>query len=269
MPSQLLMPIRPEWIAVPFGMMIGSFLNVCIFRLPRNLSVVWPPSACPKCSKKIAWYDNIPVLSFLILGARCRNCKDGISPRYPLVEALGGFAAFWAIHWWGATPYGYMAAALFFAFIAVTFIDLEHEIIPDEITLSGIALGAVFSVIFPAWHGTREHLPGLVSSLIGVLVGGGILLAMGMVGEKIFKKEAMGGGDVKFLAAFGAFFGWQGALLSLFIASFAGAIFGIAIRIATGKDRIPFGPYLVIGCVVYMLWGKDIISWYFHSVLQY
>ena len=256
-------------MAFVYGLIIGSFLNVCIYRLPRDISIVWPGSACPGCSKKIAWYDNIPVLSFLILAARCRHCKTRISPRYPLVEVAGGVVVWAAIHVWGFTAYGIAGAALFCAFIAIALIDFEHEIIPDEISLSGIVAGAVFSLFFPLWQGATTPLGGLAWSVVGILTGGGILFALGTVGEWVFKKEAMGGGDVKLMAALGAFLGWKGVLLTLFLASLFGAVVGLAMRMFTGKERIPFGPYIVAGAALYMLWGEIIIAWYFRAVLRY
>jgi len=246
-----------------YGLVVGSFLNVCIYRLPRNESIVWPGSHCTKCSAPIRWYDNVPLVSFILLRAKCRGCKAPIAWRYPLVEALGGLSAFAALAVWGFTPYGIMGMTLFFTAIVVTFIDIDHQIIPDEITLPGIIVGLAFSAAFPAWHGTTSHLRGLLEAFLGFLAGGGTLYLIGTIGEWVFKKEAMGGGDVKLLAALGAFLGWKRVLLSIFIASFFGAIVGLALRAATGEERIPFGPYLMLGAIVCLLWGGDLLSWYF------
>jgi leader peptidase (prepilin peptidase)/N-methyltransferase len=248
---------------------VGSFLNVCIWRLPRNESIVWPGSHCPRCKAKIRWIDNVPVVSYLVLGGRCRDCRERIPWRYPAVELLGGAAAVAAVAVYGTTPYAVAAAVLFWSFIAVTFIDFEHQIIPDEITLPGIVGGVVFSAVWPAWHGTASHLEGLWGALLGLAAGGGILWGLGTVGEWVFKKEAMGGGDVKLMAAVGAFLGWSDALLAVFLASFFGAFLGIGLRVFKGSERLPFGPCLVLGSVAALLWGEKIVSWYWGAVLQY
>jgi len=256
-------------IAFCIGLIAGSFLNVCIYRMPRDLSVVWPGSRCVACQHSIPWWDNLPLLSFLILRGKCRFCRVPISWRYPLVELLGGGAVLLAVCHWGFTPYGIAAAVLFLSFIIVFFVDVEHQIIPDEISLGGIVAGLLFSSIFPLWHQGSTFLEGFQSSLIGIFAGGGILILVAMFGSWLFKKEAMGGGDIKLLAAVGAFFGWQGALFTLVAGSFVGAFFGIAIKVLKGYDKIPFGPYLVLGTVLYMFWGQAMISWYVHGVLRY
>lgn len=259
----------PDSLIFLFGLLIGSFLNVCIYRLPRNLSVVRPSSMCPHCRAKIRWYDNVPLLSFLILGGRCRICRNKISLRYPMVELLGGLSLWVAFRVFGLSAYGLSAAVLFCAFVVVSFIDFEHQIIPDEITLPGIVLGLAFSAFFPAWHGTDLHLGGVMGSVIGLAVGGGILWIMGVFGEWVFKKESMGGGDVKLLAAIGAFIGWHGVLLTIFCASLLGACAGLVMKITRGSERLPFGPYLAVGAVLHILWGPEMLSWYVRSVLNY
>lgn len=252
-----------EVVGFVYGLVVGSFLNVCIWRLPRNESIVWPGSHCPKCAAPIRWFDNIPLLSYALLLGRCRKCKAVISWRYPLVELLAGISAAVSLAVWGFTPYGIMGMVIFFTGIVVTFIDFDHQIIPDEITLPGIAAGLIFSVVFPAWHGTASHLGGIAQAVLGFLAGGGTLYIVGTVGEWVFKKEAMGGGDVKLLAALGAFLGWKRTLLAIFVASFAGAVVGLILKAAKGEERIPFGPYLILGAVICLFWGNDILAWYF------
>lgn len=255
-------------LAVLLGAIVGSFLNVCIWRLPREESVVWPSSACPRCKHPIRWYDNIPVLSFVFLRAKCRDCSAVIPLRYPLVEILGALCALAAFHYWGWSPYGAAAFVILAGSIAVFFIDLEHQIIPDEITLPGIVAGVVFSAFFPLWHGTSSHLWGFILALAGILCGGGFLYLAGVLGELIFKKEAMGGGDVKLLAALGAFLGWKGVAITVFFASLTGASVGIFLKMLRGQDRIPFGPYLVVGAIFHMLVGEQLFLWYLNTVLR-
>ncbi|MBP9732835.1 MAG: prepilin peptidase [Candidatus Omnitrophica bacterium] len=258
-------------LALLFGLLIGSFLNVIIWRMPRGESIAWPASHCPSCKTPIRWHDNIPVLAYLILKGKCRFCPSRIPFRYPVVELLGGIAGWAAFTVWGGA-YAAAAAVIFWALIAVIWIDWEHQIIPDEISLGGIAAGLLFSFFFPVWVAGNAAEPGwraLLMSGAGVLVGGGILYLMALIGEWVFKKEAMGGGDVKLLAAVGAFFGWQGALFALFAGSVAGSFVGLAAKYIWKKDVIPFGPYLALGTFLYMLWGQTILSWYVSRVLQY
>ncbi len=258
-------------LALLFGLLVGSFLNVCIWRMPRSQSIAWPGSHCPSCSKPIRWHDNIPVLAWCWLRGKCRFCPSRIPVRYPIVELLGGLAGFAAFsHWSGA--YAVAAAVIFWALIVVIWIDWEHQIIPDEISVGGIVLGLAFSFFFPVWVSGSEGVAGwrsLLWSAAGLLTGGGILYLMAVVGEKVFKKEAMGGGDVKLLAAIGAFFGWKGALFALFAGSVAGSFAGLAVKYTLKKEAIPFGPYLALGTVLHMFWGEAILSWYVTRMLQY
>lgn len=258
-------------LALLFGLLIGSFLNVCIWRMPRSQSVAWPASHCPSCSKSIRWHDNVPVLAWFWLGGKCRFCPARIPIRYPIVEALGGLAGFAAFWCWDG-PYAFAAAVIFWALIVVTWIDWEHQIIPDEISVGGIVAGLAFSFFFPVWVAGPEGAAGwtaLLRSAAGLLLGGGILYLMAEIGERVFKKEAMGGGDVKLLAAIGAFFGWKGVLFVLFAGSVAGSVAGLAVKRAFKKEAIPFGPYLALGTVLHMFWGEAILSWYATRMLQY
>ncbi len=241
-----------------FGVIIGSFLTVCIHRVPRELSIVSPRSACVSCNQTICWYDNIPILSFLLLRGRCRYCQGAILPRYPIIElsnGLGYVALLWRFGWeWETAIY-----ALFFsALLTITWIDWDHQIIPDVISLPGIVVGIVAA--------STVLQTGFVNSIIGVLVGGGILWFMAWISPFLFGKEGLGGGDIKLLAMVGAFLGWQAALATLMLASIVGAIIGImllAAKVLTRGQYIPFGPYLALGAMLTLFYGTDLMDWYF------
>jgi leader peptidase (prepilin peptidase)/N-methyltransferase len=243
-----------------FGLVTGSFLNVCIYRMGREESVVRPSSHCPHCQKPIRWQDNIPLLSYLLLRGKCRDCGKPISFRYFLVEFLTGWIFVALYSRFGLTPQGVAYAILASGLVVSTFVDFDFQIIPDEISVGGIALGLVLSVIFPALHQVQTHLLGLREALFGILVGGGILWILGCIGDFIFKKESMGGGDVKLLAMIGAFLGWKIALLSLPLASLAGAVVGVVIKIRTKESVIAFGPYLALGALVALFWSDRILK---------
>lgn len=240
-----------------FGAIVGSFLNVCILRIPAGRSIAYPPSHCPKCQAPIGWYDNIPIISYLVLTGRCRNCKERISFRYPVVEFLTALFSLAAMIKFGPS----LAYLIYFAFISslivITFIDLDHQIIPDVISLPGIPLGFLASFVIPEI--TYKE------SLIGIFIGGGILLLIALGYEFLAKKEGMGGGDVKLLAMIGAFLGWKGVLFTVFSGSLIGTIIGVTIMIAQGKDSkyaIPFGPFLSMGALLYLFFGEQILYWY-------
>ncbi len=241
-----------------FGAIIGSFLNVCIARLPDGRSIVRPPSHCPKCQSFLAWYDNVPVLSYLLLAGRCRTCRVRISPIYPAVEVLTGALAMALFLRLGPT----LAFAGYFAFAAalvvITFIDLDHQIIPDVISLPGIAVGLAFSLVSP--------LVTPLDALLGVLAGGGTLLAVAWLYKTFRGQEGMGGGDIKLLAMIGAFLGWQSIFVTLFVGSVIGSIIGVVVMLYEGADTklaIPFGPFLAGGALVYLFWGDRILAFYF------
>ena len=242
--------------AALFGAIIGSFLNVCIYRLPHGKSIVWPSSACTNCGRALAWFENIPVASYACLRGRCRTCRSPISARYPLVEALT--AAMFALGWWYYGPGPLLVSQLVFgcALIVLFAIDLEHHLLPNVITLPGIAAGFLFSLMTP---------PGWRSSLIGIVVGGGVLFLISEGYYRVRHEEGLGMGDVKMLAMIGAFIGWPLTLLSLMLASFAGTIIGLAL-IATGrgtmKYALPFGTFLAIGAAVSATFGQGILDWY-------
>lgn len=275
------------------GSMVGSFLNVCVYRLPRGLSVVKPRSKCPKCENPIAWYDNIPVVSWLVLGAKCRHCDQPISWQYPLVEAITGLlflAVFWRFGIAIATPvYMLLSAAL----VLVTFVDLTDWTIPDEVTLPGIPIGIVCSVLVMVYPESGLAVMGpfelpVVNSLVGVVVGGGILYALDKGALLFLKKPGMGFGDVKLNGMLGAFFGLYGAILVIVIAAFIGSIIGVILILlekrrpaeSGEKDEdepeghgkpapghyLPFGPYLALAGVIVMLAGPAMIDFYFNTL---
>lgn len=254
------MPIAMSFV---FGAMVGSFLNVCIFRLPKNESIVFPASHCLLCKTPIAWHDNIPLVSFFLLKGRCRHCREKISAQYVVVEFLTAcvFVLFYRV--FGVSVQGMIYLGLTLSLLVETFIDLEHRIIPDEITLPGMLIGLGLSAFIPALHHQTSHWAGLLQSLFGLLIGGGFLYATGTLAEIILKKEAMGGGDVKLLAMIGAFLGWQGVLWTIFVSSVFGSIVGVYLRLRHGEEKIPFGPYLGLAAVLYLFFGQEMIASYF------
>ena len=277
------------------GLCIGSFLNVCVYRLPREMSLTHPGSHCPCCNEGIAWYDNIPVLSWLALRGLCRRCGVLISPRYLLVELLTGGVFLWIYHAHLAAPAGSVLGAiptlgaylvLASALIVSSFVDIERMVIPDEVAIGGMYVGPVLCTIWPeiiqhdnlltGWvlrmmgANCGGPLAGLAASVIGMGIGAGVIYAAAVFGKALFRKEAMGFGDVKFMGMVGAFIGWQGALLTFFVACVLGAIVGIALLIRPRDTHIPFGPYLAVGSLVVML-HKDVtvrLLWDFPQVIR-
>jgi len=241
-----------------FGLAVGSFLNVCIYRLPLRKSIVFPPSHCPKCGKRIKVYDNIPVLSYILLRGKCRFCKEQISLIYPAVELLSGLIFLSLFFWYGLNWEFASRLFLFTGLMVIFFIDLKHQLIPDVITLPGIAAGLIFSLL--------SKSPSFVDSVIGLISGGGLFYLVALAGDKIFKKESMGGGDIKLAAMLGAFLGWQKILLVFFLASFLGALVGIIFLILSPKLRanrlIPFGPFLAIATVICIFFGNRLVQLY-------
>ncbi len=249
-------------IAFIFGSMVGSFLNVCILRLPKEESIVFPPSHCTGCQKTIAPYDNIPVLSFFILRGQCRHCKSKISWQYPLIEALTGGLFVLFFNYFGLTPKGFLYLYLSLGLLVQTVIDMRYRIIPDQITLPAIVIGLAVSAAFPDIHGQGTHWAGFFASLTGLLAGGGFLYGVGTIAEWILKKEAMGGGDVKLLAAIGAILGWRAVVWTIFVSALTGSVVGIYGRIRNGEELIPYGPFLALGAFLYMFIGPQSIEWY-------
>jgi leader peptidase (prepilin peptidase)/N-methyltransferase len=243
-------------LAAAFGAIVGSFLNVIVYRLPLQKSVVWPASACPHCARELSWYENIPILSFLALRARCRTCLAPISIRYPLVEAIT--AAMFALAWWHYGPGALLASRLIFgcALIALFAIDLEHHLLPNAITLPLVIVGFAFSFFTePGWR----------SSLIGILVGGGVLFTIAEVYYRVRHEEGLGMGDVKMLAMVGAFLGWPLTLLTLMLASLSGTLIGLGLIVTnrgTMKYALPFGTFLAIGAAAAASIGPALLAWY-------
>jgi leader peptidase (prepilin peptidase)/N-methyltransferase len=243
-------------LAAILGVCVGSFLNVCIHRLPRGQSLASPPSRCPKCGRPLRWYHNIPIVSWLVLGGRCAHCRAPISLQYPIVELVT--ALIWVLIVW-MTPVGWLLASrLVFAtaLIVLFMIDLEHQLLPNVITLPGIVAGFVFSFVAP---------PGPANSAFGILVGGGVLYAIAAAYYLFRKEEGMGMGDVKMLAMVGAFLGWRAVLLTLVLSSFAGAVIGMVmmgLQKGTMRYALPFGTFLAVGALIAMLFGEAMLSWY-------
>jgi leader peptidase (prepilin peptidase)/N-methyltransferase len=241
-------------IAGLFGLVIGSFLNVCIVRLPAEQSVVRPRSRCPKCGYQLTWFDNVPVLSWLLLGGKCRSCRAPISPLYPLVELAT--AAIWA---WMAWRFGIglaaLAGALFCTILlGIALTDAREYLIPDEFTIGGLVLGLLFAAIGGATS--------LLTAVIGAATGFLLLWIVGRAGTWAFKEEAMGGGDIKMMAMVGAFVGWQGVLLTIFLGSLAGTAIFLPLKLAGRKKLVPFGVFLAVGAGISYLIGPAIIAWY-------
>jgi len=239
------------------GLIVGSFSNVCIYRIPKSESIVYPASHCPKCHSKIKPVDNIPLLSFILLKGRCRNCKSKISIQYPIVELVTGLIYLIIYLIYGLSIQTLVYIILSSALIIIAFIDLNEEIVPDVISLPGIVIGFILSFFVPYIS--------FINSALGIVVGGGIILVIGLAGSVIFKKEAMGGGDVKLAAMIGAFLGWRYIVISLFLGFFVGALAGIILilsKIKNREDAIPFGPFIVLGSFITLFWGEKIIYWY-------
>jgi leader peptidase (prepilin peptidase)/N-methyltransferase len=245
-----------------YGLCVGSFLNVCIHRLPLSKSLKSPPSNCPKCSSPIRFYDNIPVVSFVLLKGRCRHCKNRISFRYPFVEILGGLFALFIYFKYGLTVEALVYYIFIVALIVITFIDIDHQIIPDVISLPGIPIGFLASFALPSIT--------FIDSLIGILAGGGILFIVLWAYKLFTGVEGMGGGDVKLLAMIGALIGWKGVIFTIFISSITGTIIGLLIMLRTKKGlklAVPFGPFLSAGAIIYIFYGLELIRWYFNIQL--
>lgn len=246
-------------VAATFGAVIGSFLNVCIYRVPLGASVVLPASACPRCRHELSWYENIPIVSWLALRGRCRSCRAWIGVRYPIVEALT--AAMFAAAWWYYGPGALFVSRIVFgcALIVLFAIDLEHHLLPNVITLPGIIVGFAFSFLAP---------PGWIESLIGIAVGAGILLTVFYLWLWIRKIEALGMGDPKMLAMIGAFLGWKMTILTLVLASLIGSVIGIALivsRRGSLASQLPFGCFLALGAGAAATVGPGILEWYLRS----
>lgn len=240
--------------------MIGSFLNVCVYRLPREQSIVHPGSRCPSCRQAIAWHDNIPLLSYALLGGRCRHCRTAIHWRYPVVEALGGVAAVAVLQRFGLNAQGLVYLAFVWALIVASAVDFEFQIIPDEISLGGLVVGLLVSPLVPSLHGAAHWWVALQRSFVGALVGGGPLYLTGTLGTWIFRKEAMGGGDVKLLAMAGSILGWKLAAMTFFLAPVLALGPGVWVLLAKRSHVIPYGPFLSAALVISLFAGGWILQ---------
>ncbi len=250
-----MVPDAGPFVAGVFGLLVGSFLNVCIFRLPREESIVWPASRCTRCARNLSWYENIPVLSWIALRARCRTCGEPIAVMYPIVEiaTAAAFAAVYAL--FGPSLLGAARLLLACSLIVLFVIDLQHRILPNVITIPGVVVGFVLSLWTP---------PGWVSSLIGIVLGGLVPYTIAEAYFRLRGHEGLGMGDVKMLAMIGAFLGWKLMLLTLVLASFTGSLVGLGF-IAAGRGRmyaLPFGTFLAVGAAVAAIVGDPIVAWY-------
>ncbi len=258
-----LLPYLPTVIVLFLGLAVGSFTNVLIHRLPRRMSLIRPRSSCPSCRTPIRWYQNIPLFSYLFLRGRCSTCNVPISLRYPIVELAGGilFVAFFWRYGFSFTTLGFWLFSL--AMLAIFFIDLDCRIIPDVITLPGIGVGLVLSLISP-------HIS-IADSLLGVLAGGGSFLAVAMLGQWLFKKESMGGGDIKLAAMLGAFLGPSRIFLILILSAFIGLLVSVAVLAISEKFRkdrtIPYGPFLVMAAYIAVFYGGELLDWYARTIV--
>lgn len=252
MPSYII-----EIITFIYGLCIGSFLNVCIYRLPLSKSIIKPGSMCPGCETPIRFYDNVPVLSYIWLKGRCRNCKTAISFRYVMVEILTGICALCTLMKFDLSLEGLIYFVFIAALIVIIYIDIDHRIIPNVITLPGILI--FFIASFAVETVTFKD------SILGIVIGGGSLYLVAWTYRLLTGKEGMGGGDIKLLAMFGALIGWKGVLFTIFVSSAIGTTAGLAVMLVTKKNMklaIPFGPFLSIGAVMYIFFGPVIIHWY-------
>ncbi len=257
----------PIWVnyffAGLFGALLGSFLNVCIVRIPRNESIILPRSHCRGCEHQLKWWENIPLLSYIILRGKCRHCETNISIRYPAVELITIMLSLTCWKFLGQfSLYAAYFLLLICPLIVITFVDLEHRIIPNIITLPGIVAGFLVSLIFAGKYG---YYDAAINSMLGILVGGGFLYVVAFAYEKLKKAEGMGGGDVKLAAMLGAFFGWQAAIFILLLSSVLGSLVGLFLLIIKKKDAkfaFPFGPFLALAGLIYFFFGQPIIAWY-------
>jgi leader peptidase (prepilin peptidase)/N-methyltransferase len=254
-------------VAFVFGAIVGSFLNVCIVRIPKGDSIVDPPSRCPACKTAIRFYDNIPLISYVALLGRCRGCRERISPRYFFVELLTASLAVALYYQFGFSLAFLVSFVFVAALIVISFIDLDVRIVPDVISLPGIVAGLLFSVVARYLiNDPFELIPSPLSALIGVLAGGGFLLALAWAYEAFTGVEGMGGGDIKLLAMIGAFLGWTAIPFTLFFASLTGSVIGLGFMIGKGVGRrfaLPFAPFLCLGALLYLFFGNEVMEFYF------
>jgi leader peptidase (prepilin peptidase)/N-methyltransferase len=262
----------PMFFLFVLGSILGSFLNVCVHRMPLGESVVWPRSHCPKCKKRIPGYDNIPFVSFILLRGRCRFCKERISLRYPLIELLTALSLVALFYCYGLSFDFFIYLVFISCLIVATFIDIQHRIIPDEISVGGLIVGFILSSTKGLHLRPLSYDPKyVINSFLGIIVGGGIIYLTGFLFDLVYFKllknppiqgetESMGGGDVKLLAMIGAFLGWPQALITFFLAPFFGAVIGILNLIVKKDHTIPYGPFLSLAAIISLFWADKIIS---------
>ena len=246
-----------------FGAVVGSFLNVCIYRIPLGISIAYPSSRCPGCGESIPFYLNIPLLGYLMARGRCASCSTSISAMYPAIEGLTGLFAVALFLRFGVSVELFVYFAFISALLVISFIDLEHQIIPDVISLPFIPLGFGASFFLAS--------PGVAASALGLLLGGGVLLAIAAGYHLVTGSEGMGGGDIKLLAMIGAFTGWRGVIVTLLLGSFIGALVGLVVIAAKGKGgryKIPFGPFLAGGAAAHLFYGEHLIDWYLNAFIS-
>lgn len=239
------------------GASVGSFMNVCIARLPASESLVRPRSRCPGCGGQIAWYDNIPILSWLLLRGRCRQCRQPISIQYPAIELVTALLWIGMALAFGPTWRALQGSILFSLLLTISIIDARHYLIPDALSLGGLGAGLALALL--------PGPPSILTSLLGAALGFGVLLAVGIAGEWVFKKPAMGGGDIKMMAMVGAFLGPAGAMLTIFLGALAGTIIFAPISLKTKKE-VPFGVFLGLGAAIAFLFGEALVDWYANTV---
>lgn len=270
-------------LAFAWGACVGSYLNVCIYRIPEGLSTVRPRSHCPNCKTLIPWHLNVPLAAFLLLRGRCRSCGVSISPRYFLVELLTAVLFLLALlkfplssappplglvpaeHWALLPVYWLIIGGL----ILGTFIDFAHMILPDRVTLGGIAFGLLLSLAIPSLQGTDSHVRALAASAFGAAMGWGLIWLVRNLGSLAFRQEAMGFGDVKLMGAVGAFLGWKAVLFNILVSSLAGSLVGIALVVLRRREmqgKIPYGPYIALAAVLWLFWGENLWALYMNLI---
>jgi leader peptidase (prepilin peptidase)/N-methyltransferase len=253
-----------------FGAVIGSFLNVCIYRIPRSKSIVKPNSFCPNCEKPIEFYDNIPIVSYILLGGKCRHCGAKISKRYPFIELLTAVLYLIFYKKLGLTFELFVTLLFVTLLIAIAFIDLEFQIIPDVLSIGGLVAGLVLALFRPMFLYLDPKF-GFLDALYGVLIGGGVLFVIAYGYQLITKREGMGGGDIKLLAMIGAFIGLKGGIFSLIAGSLLGTVVGIPMMLAKKQDTkyaIPFGPFLSLGAVIFLFSGDRFIFGFLNIIMS-
>ncbi len=240
-----------------WGLCLGSFLNVCILRLPHDLSLLRPASTCPRCHHPIAWYDNIPLVSWLLLRGRCRHCRQPISVQYPIIELAVGVIWVGALWLYGVSAHAVAGGLFGTILLGIAITDARHYLIPDEYTWGGLVLGLALSL--------AGGVEGFLHAVLGAGVGFALLFAVAQVGQWAFKEEAMGGGDIKMMAMVGSFLGWRGVLLTVFLGALLGSVIFVPLSLKR-KRLVPFGVFLALGAAVTFVFGDAIMAWYLHFV---